>query len=41
MTDAERRRMGELIAHGLRLGQSVHHVLAANGGEFTCCEKTV
>ena len=41
VTDAERRRMGELIAHGLRLGQSVHHVLAANGGEFTCREKTV
>ena len=41
VTEAERKRMGEFIAHGLRLGQSVHHVLSANGGEFTCCEKTV
>ena len=40
VTDAERRRMGELIEHGLRIGQSIHHVLAAIGGEFTCCVST-
>lgn len=41
VTEAERERMGRILIHGLKRGQSVHHVLAANSGEFTCCEKTV
>ena len=41
VTEAERTRMTELLARGLRKGQSVHHILTANSGEFTCCEKTV
>lgn len=41
LTEAERSRMGGVLAAGLAKGQSVHHVMAANNGEFTCCEKTV
>ena len=41
LTEAERSRMGGVLAAGLAKGQSVHHIMAADGGEFTCCEKTV
>ena len=41
LTEAERSRMGGVLAAGPAKGQSVHHIMAADGGKFTCCEKTI
>jgi IS30 family transposase len=41
ITEAERGEMGGILADGLKLGQSVHHIMAANKDRFTVSQKTV
>ncbi|MBR4423408.1 MAG: IS30 family transposase [Mailhella sp.] len=41
LTSAERRALAEALATGIRMGQSVHHMMEACPDAFTVCEKSV